>query len=121
MADSGKKMTDNIEKILDRYQAKKQPGKVDVWACIPGAKIRAVRKSGLDKIRKSAATIGWVDNPIIVSKKKMTVDGKTKVRYLVIDGMHRVTVCRELARKGNETRNKVIPPVMHGLSVTHID
>ena len=123
MANSKMPKAATVEEILAKYQAPDQPedGLIDVWSCIPGAKIRAVRKRGLEKIRKSCASMGWVDNDIIVTRKKMTVDGETKMWYLVIDGMHRVTVARELAAAGNEARNKVSPPVTPTLCDTLLD
>jgi hypothetical protein len=123
MANSKMAKAATVEEILAKYQAPDQPedGLIDVWSCIPGAKIRAGRKRGLETSRKRCASMGWVDNDIIVTRKKMTVDGTTKMWYLVIDGMHRVTVARELAAAGNEARNMVSPPVTPTLCDTLLD
>jgi hypothetical protein len=85
-------------------------GFIPTELCVPGAQVRAVRLQGLQKILRSINSgAGWIHTPIIVEAKKMKYGGSKKASlwYRVIDGMHRVTVAKQLLAAGNRARAKV--------------
>jgi hypothetical protein len=104
-----------VEQLIQKYacETKKwlgDEGFIPTELCIPGAQVRAVRLQGLQKILSSINSgAGWIHSPIIVEAKKMKHAGSkaTKLWYRVIDGMHRVTVAKQLLAAGNQARSKV--------------
>ena len=104
---------------MEVFKKPKQPdgGKVSIFACVPGSKIRAVRNAVVKRMKHSLKEKGLLPiHPLTIVDRDP--GGGKDAKYKVIDGMHRLCACLELTREGKEEFDHVsyhpfLPCVVH--------
>ena len=65
-------------------------------ACSVGANARGIKRTGVNMIKESIEESGYSRESII-----QVIHGKDNGRYLVIDGMHRISALNDLLAEGH--------------------